>query len=53
MLFAVPEKIIDKFHYLEDGGYLDEPYTEEEKKICDEFVEQMKKAREQEVVVEE
>ena len=36
MLFTVPEKIRRKFHYSEDGGYLDEPYTEEEKRICDE-----------------
>lgn len=53
MLFAVPEKICGKFHYSEDGGYLDEPYTEEEKRICDEFVAQMKEAEKESIVIEE
>ena len=30
MLFEVPEKIRGKFHYSENGGYLEEPYTEED-----------------------
>lgn len=33
MLFVVPEKIQNKFHYSEDGGYLEEPYTDEEKEF--------------------
>lgn len=52
MLFTVPEKIRRKFHYSEDGGYLDEPYTEEEKRIFDEFVESIKKA-EDDTIIEE
>lgn len=54
MLFVVPEKIRDKFHYAENyGGYLEKPYTEEEKRICDEFVAQMKKAAKEEIIIEE
>ena len=35
MLFVVPDEIRGKFHYSENyGGYLDEPYTAEEKRIC-------------------
>lgn len=52
MLFEVPEKIRRKFHYSEGGGFLDEPYTEEEKRICDEFVESIKRA-EDEMIMEE
>ena len=52
MLIAVPEKINGKFHYSEDGGYLDDPYTEEEKKICDEFIERIKKSEDNSIVIE-
>lgn len=50
MLFEVPEKIRGKFHYSENGGYLEEPYTEEEKEICDRFIEKMQQAEIQEIV---
>ncbi|WP_343250590.1 hypothetical protein [Diplocloster hominis] len=53
MLFEVPEKIRDKFHYSGSGGYLDDPYTPDEKRICDEFVKKMKEAKNQEIVFEE
>nr|DAP77557.1 MAG TPA: hypothetical protein [Caudoviricetes sp.] len=53
MLFVVPEKIQNKFHYSEDGGYLEEPYTDEEKRICDEFIQKMKEARKQEIIIED
>lgn len=53
MLFTVPKEIIGKFHYSRDGGYLDEPYTEEEKEICDEFVKQMKKAEDDSIIIED
>lgn len=52
MLFTVPEKIRGKFHYSEDGGYLEEPYTEEEKRICEEFAASIKKA-EDDTIIEE
>lgn len=54
MLFTVPDKIRKKFHYSgQCGGYLEEPYTEEEKHICDEFVAAMKKAEKEAVIIEE
>lgn len=54
MLFVVPEKIRNKFHYDEGyGGHLDEPYTDEEKKICDEFIQRMKEAAKQEIEIED
>lgn len=54
MLFSVPEKIRGKFHYAENhGGYLDEPYTAEEKRICDEFVRKMRKTEKETVIIEE
>ena len=53
MLFVVPDKIHGKFHYAEDGGYLDEPYTEEEKRICDDFVTRMKEAEKELIIIEE
>ena len=33
--------------------YLDDPYTPEEKRICDEFVRKIKEAKNQEIVFEE
>ena len=54
MLFAVLDEIREKFHYAENyGGYLQEPYTAEEKKIGDEFVEQMKQAAKEVIIIEE
>lgn len=54
MLFVVPDRIRDKFHYSDGyGGYLDEPYTEEEKRICDEFVAQMRKTEKDTIIIEE
>ncbi len=53
MLFVVPDKIHGKFHYSKDGGYLDEPYTEEEKRICDDFIAQMKEAEKESIIIEE
>ena len=52
MLFTVPKEIRGKFHYSEGGGYLDKPYTEEEKRICDEFVESIRKAEEDTIIEE-
>ena len=52
VLFTVPKEIRGKFHYSEGGGYLDEPYTEEEKRICDEFVESIRKAEEDTIIEE-
>ncbi len=54
MLFVVPDEIRGKFHYSENyGGYLDEPYTAEEKRICDEFVTQMREAEKESIIIEE
>lgn len=53
MLFDVPEKISGKFHYSKDGGYLDEPYTEEELRICKEFVKRIREAENEEIIIED
>ncbi|WP_333683368.1 hypothetical protein [Enterocloster lavalensis] len=53
MLLTVPEKIKDKFHYSENGGYLDPPYTEEEKRVCDDFVAKLRRCADQEIMEEE
>ena len=53
MLFSVPVEIRDKFHYSSDGGYLDEPYTEKEKKIYDEFVKKIRSAEEGAIDIDE
>lgn len=53
MLYDVPEKIRDKFHYSRDGGYLDEPYSAEEKQVCDEFLLKMKDAEKDTIIVKD
>ena len=53
MVLTVPEKIKDKFHYSENGGYLDQPYTEEEKRVCDDFVAKLRRCADQEIMEEE
>ena len=51
MLFSLPKILAGRIYHSEDGQLrLKEPYTLEEKKVLDEFVEYMREARKQMVL---